>query len=162
SCIFDRHTHQRIVIDWRDSRPGDKQYHWEQHGVPLRIEVGPRDVDSGAFVLKQRLDRAKATIPLPEATAAWLTGRLEDVHYAISLPHPFWWPDHKNYHRLGLRRAASGISGGCLSRGTPWNAYSSALTSGMCRHNIFRLEMHEGTGRDHRLARDAGYFYSRL
>ena len=40
-------THQQIVVDWRDTRPGDKQYHWEQRGVPFRIEVGPRDVDGG-------------------------------------------------------------------------------------------------------------------
>ena len=39
-----RSPHQQIVVDWRDNRPGDKQYHWEQRGVPFRIEVGPRDV----------------------------------------------------------------------------------------------------------------------
>jgi prolyl-tRNA synthetase len=26
--IWDRDTHQQIVVDWRDNRPGDKQYHW--------------------------------------------------------------------------------------------------------------------------------------
>ena len=49
-----RRTEQRIVADFRDARPGDKQYHWEQRGVPFRIEVGPRDVDAGTFVLNPR------------------------------------------------------------------------------------------------------------
>ena len=83
SYFFDRVTHQAIVVDWRDARPGDKQYHWEQRGVPLRIEVGPRDVDSRAVVLKQRLDRSKAIVPAGEINAAWLTARLNDVQNAM-------------------------------------------------------------------------------
>ncbi len=31
-------------------RLGEKHLHWEQKGVPFRLEVGPRDVDSGACV----------------------------------------------------------------------------------------------------------------
>jgi prolyl-tRNA synthetase len=76
SVVFDPVTHQRIIVDWRDARPGDKQYHWEQRGVPFRIEVGPRDVDAGAFVLKRRLDRSKQTVPIGEASRAWLAGLL--------------------------------------------------------------------------------------
>ncbi len=81
--IFDRQTHQRVVVDWRDARPGDKQYHWEQRGVPLRIEVGPRDVDGNCFVLKQRLDRSKAVVQIGEATAAWLSAKLSDAQAAM-------------------------------------------------------------------------------
>jgi prolyl-tRNA synthetase len=80
SFFFDPIANQRIVVDWRDARPGDKQYHWEQRGVPFRIEVGPRDVDSGSFVLKRRLDRAKSTIPLAQATPDWLRAKLDEVH----------------------------------------------------------------------------------
>jgi prolyl-tRNA synthetase len=83
SYFFDPHTHQAIVVDWRDTRPGDKQYHWEQRGVPFRLEVGPRDVDAGAFVLKQRLDRGKATVQAGEVSAAWLRGKLEEMHAAM-------------------------------------------------------------------------------
>jgi prolyl-tRNA synthetase len=83
SYFFDQHTHQAIVVDWRDTRPGDKQYHWEQRGVPFRLEVGPRDVDAGAFVLKQRLDRAKATVTLAEVSAAWLREKLDGMQAAL-------------------------------------------------------------------------------
>ncbi len=77
SYFFDPVTHQRIVVDWRDTRPGDKHFHWEQRGVPFRLEVGPRDVDSDAFVLKHRLDREKETVAIGDASPAWLRERLE-------------------------------------------------------------------------------------
>lgn len=81
--FFDSVTGQRIVVDWRDARPGDKQYHWEQRGVPFRFEVGPRDVASNAFMLKRRLDRSKATVTLPEATRDWLKQQLGELHVAM-------------------------------------------------------------------------------
>jgi prolyl-tRNA synthetase len=79
SFTWDPVTHQQIVVDWRDNRPGDKQYHWEQRGVPFRLEVGPRDVAAGAFVLKKRLDRSKETVQAADASRAWLVDRLDMV-----------------------------------------------------------------------------------
>jgi prolyl-tRNA synthetase len=81
--FFDKHTGQAIVVDWRDNRPGDKQFHWEQRGVPFRIEVGPRDVDQNAFVLKKRLDRSKETIQRETVTADWLRTALDAVQNAL-------------------------------------------------------------------------------
>jgi prolyl-tRNA synthetase len=83
SFFFNRTTHQRIVVDWRDNRPGDKQFHWEQRGVPFRFEVGPRDVAQNVFVLKRRLDREKANVSINDVSAQWLTERLESVHAAM-------------------------------------------------------------------------------
>ncbi len=83
SYFFDKISHQRVIVDWRDVRPGDKQYHWEQRGVPFRIEVGPRDVDGGAMVLKQRIDRSKAVIQAADVNAAWLRGKLEEAHAVL-------------------------------------------------------------------------------
>jgi prolyl-tRNA synthetase len=80
SYFFNKGTAQRIVVDWRDARPGDKQYHWEQRGVPFRMEVGPRDVAGGVLVLKHRLDRAKATVNLAEISPSWLNSLLSDMH----------------------------------------------------------------------------------
>ena len=81
--FFDRVNNQSIIVDWRDSRPGDKQYHWEQRGVPFRIEVGPRDVDAGAMVVKKRLDRSKETVPLATITPAWLSCQLDAMQAAL-------------------------------------------------------------------------------
>jgi prolyl-tRNA synthetase len=77
SYFFDKITHQRIAVDWRDARPGEKHFHWEQRGVPFRLEVGPRDVDAESLVLKSRLDRGKETVRLDAISADWLRKELE-------------------------------------------------------------------------------------
>jgi prolyl-tRNA synthetase len=45
----------RVKIDSRDRKPGDKYYHWELRGVPLRLEIGPRDME-GKSVFAARRD----------------------------------------------------------------------------------------------------------
>ncbi|MGB4251432.1 MAG: proline--tRNA ligase [Candidatus Methanoculleus thermohydrogenotrophicum] len=55
-----------VRLDDRDMRPGAKYYHWEMRGVPLRIEIGPRDIDTNTIVAvtrdgqKIKLDRRGA------------------------------------------------------------------------------------------------------
>ncbi len=44
----------RAEIDDRDLRPGWKFYYWESRGVPLRIEIGPRDVKEGKVTIFRR------------------------------------------------------------------------------------------------------------
>ena len=44
----------RVKVDARDIRPGQKYYDWEIKGVPLRLDVGPRDIAQGtAFAAKR-------------------------------------------------------------------------------------------------------------
>jgi len=82
--FFDKATNQAILVDWRDNRPGDKQFHWEQRGIPFRVEVGPRDVDANAFVLKKRLDRSKEIVQLGAGVNAdWLRGQLDAIQKAM-------------------------------------------------------------------------------
>ncbi len=66
----------RLKVDWREETPGFKFNHWELRGVPLRLEIGPRDVAAGQGVLVRRLDHAKETVPLT-ALAEELPRRLE-------------------------------------------------------------------------------------
>jgi len=54
----------RYRIDWRDERPGDKYAHWELKGVPLRLNVGGRDVDAGQVELVDRLSRERRPVPV--------------------------------------------------------------------------------------------------
>jgi len=45
----------RVVVDDRqDKTPGYKYNEWEMKGVPLRVEVGPRDLENGTAVLARR------------------------------------------------------------------------------------------------------------
>jgi prolyl-tRNA synthetase len=48
----------RVRVDDRDQQPGWKYAEWDVRGVPVRIEIGPRDVDGRQVVLVRR-DRAK-------------------------------------------------------------------------------------------------------
>jgi prolyl-tRNA synthetase len=82
--FFDRLSEQRIVADWRDLRPGEKHYYWEQQGVPFRLEIGPRDVDAGTFVLKGRIDGSKEVIRLADVSGPeWLREKLETAHVVL-------------------------------------------------------------------------------
>ena len=44
----------RTFIDWSDSSPGYKFNEWELKGVPARIEIGPRDVESSTVIIARR------------------------------------------------------------------------------------------------------------
>ena len=44
----------RVHIDDRDESPGFKYNDWEMRGVPIRLEVGPKDVEKGSAVLARR------------------------------------------------------------------------------------------------------------
>jgi prolyl-tRNA synthetase len=63
----------RYRVDWRDERPGDKYAHWELKGVPLRLNVGSRDVDAGQVEMVDRLSRQRVTMP-----ASGIGQRLKD------------------------------------------------------------------------------------
>ncbi|MHB8508774.1 MAG: His/Gly/Thr/Pro-type tRNA ligase C-terminal domain-containing protein, partial [Candidatus Dormibacteria bacterium] len=56
----------RVHVDDRDEKPGYKYNDWELRGVPIRIEVGPRDLDSGQATVVDRLRRDKIAVPLDE------------------------------------------------------------------------------------------------
>jgi prolyl-tRNA synthetase len=51
-------------IDTRDGlSPGAKFFHWERQGVPIVLELGPRDVAAGNIVLKRRDTGTKEVLP---------------------------------------------------------------------------------------------------
>jgi prolyl-tRNA synthetase len=55
----------RVKIDARDIRPGEKFYHWEGRGVPIRIEIGPKDIEKKQVTLVDRLGE-KCAVPESE------------------------------------------------------------------------------------------------
>jgi prolyl-tRNA synthetase len=55
----------RTHLDAREGmKPGAKYYEWEGRGVPLRIELGPRDLAAGSVVLARRTGGKKETLPI--------------------------------------------------------------------------------------------------
>lgn len=71
----------RVKMDTRDMRPGAKYYWWELRGVPLRLELGPRDVDGGKVMAVKRTGEK---VLLERATiAGGVTRTLADITAAI-------------------------------------------------------------------------------
>jgi prolyl-tRNA synthetase len=68
----------RVEADWSDKRPGWKFNEWELKGVPLRLEVGPRDLSSGQVTLVRRDSRAKEQVNV-EGAAARISELLDQI-----------------------------------------------------------------------------------
>jgi prolyl-tRNA synthetase len=59
----------RVHLDARDGlKPGAKYYEWEARGTPLRIELGPRDLEAGTVVLASRTG-GKESVPMEELSS---------------------------------------------------------------------------------------------
>jgi prolyl-tRNA synthetase len=56
------------VDDREGQSPGAKFFHWERRGVPLVLELGPRDLAASNIVLKRRDTGAKESVPQSEAS----------------------------------------------------------------------------------------------
>jgi prolyl-tRNA synthetase len=60
----------RVMLDDRDSQtPGWKYNEWEMRGVPVRMEIGPKDLEKSQVVLARRDTREKAFVPMDGLTA---------------------------------------------------------------------------------------------
>jgi prolyl-tRNA synthetase len=63
----------RVRLDDRDQhRPGYKFAEWELKGVPIRIELGPRDVEAARAVLVSRLGGEKEEVAIADVAAGML------------------------------------------------------------------------------------------
>jgi prolyl-tRNA synthetase len=68
----------RVVVDDRTDTPfGRRAVDWELKGVPLRIEVGPRDLEAGTAMLARRIAGGKEPVAV-DALASIVPGLLEE------------------------------------------------------------------------------------
>lgn len=56
----------KVQIDTRDIRGGDKIWGWVKKGVPIRIEIGPRDIASDSLFVARRDEDKKTSVPRAE------------------------------------------------------------------------------------------------
>jgi prolyl-tRNA synthetase len=54
----------RVTVDERDERPGWKFSEWELRGVPLRLEIGPKDIEKSQVLIARRDSREKIGVPM--------------------------------------------------------------------------------------------------
>ena len=65
----------RVMLDDRESQtPGWKFNEWEMRGVPLRLEIGPKDIEKSQVVLARRDTREKSFVPMDG-----LAGHVEEL-----------------------------------------------------------------------------------
>jgi prolyl-tRNA synthetase len=72
----------RVTIDERDERPGWKFAEWELRGVPLRLEIGPKDIEKSAVLIARRDTREKQSVPM-DGLAARLRELLDDIQKTL-------------------------------------------------------------------------------
>jgi len=73
----------RVMLDDRDSQtPGWKFNEWELRGVPLRLEIGPKDLEKSQVVLARRDTREKSFVPM-EGLAPHVEGLLTTIQRAL-------------------------------------------------------------------------------
>ena len=72
----------RTKLDESDRSPGWKFSEYEMKGVPLRVEIGPKDIEAGQAVLVRRDNREKTIVPLDNLETAIETA-LEDLQKAL-------------------------------------------------------------------------------
>lgn len=72
----------RVKVDHKEGRPGEKFYEWEKKGVPVRVELGPKDIAANSCVLARRDTSEKVTVSL-DALTTELPKLLEDIQTSL-------------------------------------------------------------------------------
>ena len=77
----------RVKLDASDNSLGWKCAQWEMKGVPLRVEIGPRDIENGQCCMVRRDNREKSFVALSDApeTAKTLLQTVHDALYERAL-----------------------------------------------------------------------------
>ncbi len=81
----------RVKLDDSENSPGWKFAEYEMKGVPVRVEIGPKDIENKQCVVVTRHNRKKSFLPLDEALEAFADGiqkklvEVRDGMYAIAL-----------------------------------------------------------------------------
>ncbi len=74
----------RVHIDNRDMRGGEKNWHWVKKGVPLRLEIGPRDIANDAMMVSRRdqMSQGKQAVARNELINT-ISVTLADIHHHL-------------------------------------------------------------------------------
>ncbi len=80
----------RVVLDDSDRNPGEKFYFWELKGVPIRVEIGPRDIQNGVVTLVRRDTGEKMQVSEGELEDA-LDSLAGEIHENIAKKASNWF-----------------------------------------------------------------------
>jgi prolyl-tRNA synthetase len=69
----------RVTLDDRDTQtPGWKYAEWELRGVPVRLEIGPKDIEKSSVMAARRDTRAKQALPM-DGVAGHVQALLDEI-----------------------------------------------------------------------------------
>ena len=114
----------RVEVDWRDTvRPGFKFNEWELRGVPVRLEIGPRDLQSRQVTAVRRDVRNKMAIPR-DRLGDQIPPLLEDIQRDLLARAQTFL--HENTHRVDtLEELRAGLE---AQRGLYWVCWCGERT----------------------------------
>ncbi|HYH27314.1 MAG TPA: His/Gly/Thr/Pro-type tRNA ligase C-terminal domain-containing protein, partial [Actinomycetota bacterium] len=69
----------RVHVDSRDHKPAEKRWEWIRKGVPVVVELGARDIDSGVITITRRDDAELNREQHPRESAAGLAEALAEI-----------------------------------------------------------------------------------
>ncbi len=79
---LEKHSTRTFIDDREQYTPGWKYHEWEMKGVPLRVEIGPRDMQSKQITIVRRDTGTKTTAPQSGAVTHILT-ILEEIQQSL-------------------------------------------------------------------------------
>src|SRR5256884_1204940 len=77
-----KHSIRTYVDDREQYTPGWKYHEWEMKGVPLRVEIGPRDVESEQITLVRRDTGKKTAVPQTDSLAQ-IVNILDEIQQSL-------------------------------------------------------------------------------
>jgi len=112
----------RVLLDDSDANtPGWKFAEWEMRGVPLRMEIGPKDLEKSQVVLARRDTREKSMVPMDGLTEC-VTALLQEIQNALfdravtfRAEHTSQADDYEQFKQLMEGRPGFVIAGWCGS-----------------------------------------------
>lgn len=87
-----------VFVDKRDKRGGEKNWEWIKKGVPLRIEIGPKDLESKSVVLGRRDKPHKEKLKVPVDQLGI------EVMAALEAMQKNYFEQAKNYQETHIKR----------------------------------------------------------
>ncbi|MFE4578110.1 proline--tRNA ligase [Streptomyces chartreusis] len=124
----------RVHVDDRTDTPfGRRAVDWELKGVPVRIEIGPRDLESGTAVLARRIPGGKAPVAL-DALAGLLPAILEEDQ-ALLLRRSRERRESRTSDVSTIEEAVEAATAGGWAR-LPWAALGEEGEAALAEHGV--------------------------
>jgi prolyl-tRNA synthetase len=77
-----KHSIRTYIDDREQYTPGWKYHEWEMKGVPLRVEIGPRDMESKQITLVRRDTGKKTAVPQADSVAQ-IVNTLDEIQQSL-------------------------------------------------------------------------------